>query len=103
MNLTEPSADSARPNETESQRLHRLAMESAQRIAEAKYGGRCRIESRTKEQTRKLIQSTTERRLAKYVEYQEAIERNLLQPADAAASDVNNVYPDWTARRYHGD
>jgi len=49
MNLTEPSADSARPDETESQRLHRLAMESAQRIAEAKYGGRCRIESRTKE------------------------------------------------------
>ncbi|MGP2481794.1 hypothetical protein ACTUSZ_02915 [Pantoea eucalypti] len=49
MNLTELSADSARPDETESQRLHRLAMESAQRIAEAKYGGRCRIESRTKE------------------------------------------------------
>lgn len=49
MNLTEDSADSARPDETESQRLHRLAMESARRIAEAKYGGRCRIESRTKE------------------------------------------------------
>lgn len=49
MTLTEPSADSARPDETQSQRLHQLAMESAQRIAEAKYGGRCRIESRTKE------------------------------------------------------
>jgi len=49
MNLTEDSADSTRPDETQSQRLHRMAMESAQRIAEAKYGGRCRIESRTKE------------------------------------------------------
>lgn len=49
MKITEPSADPARPDETESKRLHRLAMESAQRIAEAKYGGRCRIELRTEE------------------------------------------------------
>ncbi|WP_336747842.1 hypothetical protein [Pantoea vagans] len=103
MNLTEYPADSARPDETQSQRLHRLAMQDAQQQIAARYGERCRIESRTKEETRKLIQSTTERRLTKYVEYQEAIERNRLQPADITASDVNNVYPDWTARRYHGD
>ncbi len=30
MNLTEPSADSARPDETQSQRLHSLAMQDAQ-------------------------------------------------------------------------
>jgi len=47
MNLTEPSADSARPDETQSQRLHRLAMQDAQQQIAARYGERCRIESRT--------------------------------------------------------
>ena len=49
MNLTETSADSARPDETQSQRLHRLAMQDAQQQIAARYGDRCRIESRTKE------------------------------------------------------
>lgn len=49
MNLTEPSADSARPDETQSQRLHRLAMQDAQQQIAARYGERCRIESRTTE------------------------------------------------------
>lgn len=49
MNLTEPSADSARPDETQSQRLHRLAMQDAQQQIAARYVERCRIESRTKE------------------------------------------------------
>jgi len=65
MTLTEPSADSARPDETESQRLHRLAMESAQRITEAKYGGRCRIESRTKESLEALRRERTTKEYAR--------------------------------------
>ncbi|ASN67485.1 hypothetical protein 10F9_6 [uncultured Caudovirales phage] len=49
MNLTELSADSARPDETQSQRLHRLAMQDAQQQIAARYGEQCRIELRTEE------------------------------------------------------
>lgn len=43
MNLTELSADSARPDETQSQRLHRLAMQDAQQQIAARYGEQCRL------------------------------------------------------------
>ncbi|AMG57715.1 hypothetical protein [Pantoea vagans] len=62
MNLTEPSADSARPDETQSQRLPRLAMQDAQQQIAARYGERCRIESRTTEslETRRRERATKE-------------------------------------------
>lgn len=62
MNLTESSADSARTDETQSQRLHRLAMQDAQQQITARYGERCRIESRTTEslETRRRERATRE-------------------------------------------
>jgi len=62
MNLTETSAESARPDETQSHRLHRLAMQDAQQQIAARYGERCRMESRTKEsrEARRRERATSE-------------------------------------------
>ncbi|MCZ4057836.1 hypothetical protein O3W44_00260 [Pantoea sp. LMR881] len=49
MTLTDTSAASARPDETESQQCHRKAMQDASQQIRAKYGERFRLEPRTKE------------------------------------------------------
>jgi hypothetical protein len=49
MTITDTSAASPRPDESESQRLWGIAMQAAQQQIAARYGERCRIESRTKE------------------------------------------------------
>lgn len=87
MHLTEPSADSARPDETESQRLHRLAMESAQRIAEAKYGGRCRIESRTKESMEARRRERATREYARQAAFYPQLPRIVVTKPDVAWND----------------
>lgn len=103
MTITEPSADSARPDETESQRRWMLAMQDAQRQILAKKGVRVSLSVRTTEQTKEWVQEATERRLTKYVEHQEAIDRNRHSKHEVPVRDTNPAYPEWAARRYHGD
>ncbi|MGC0863539.1 hypothetical protein [Pantoea agglomerans] len=87
MTITEPSADSARPEETESQRLHRLAMESAQRIAEAKYGGRCRIESRTTESLEAWRRERATREYARQAAFYPQLPRIVMTKPDVVWND----------------
>ncbi len=87
MNLTEPSADSARPDETESQRLQRLAMEIAQRIAEAKYGGRCRIESRTTESLEARRRERATREYARQAAFYPQLPRIVMTKPDVVWND----------------
>jgi hypothetical protein len=87
MNLTEPSADSARPDEAESQRLHRLAIESAQRIAEAKYGGRCRIESRTTESLEARRRERATREYARQAAFYPQLPRIVMTKPDVVWND----------------
>ena len=87
MNLTEPSADSARPDETESQRLHRLAMESAQRIADVKYGGRCRIETRTTESLGARRRERATREYARQTAFYPQLPRIVMTKPDVVWND----------------
>lgn len=87
MTITEHSADSARPEETESQRLHRLAMESAQRIAEAKYGGRCLIESRTKESMEARRRERATREYARQAAFYPQLPRIVMTKPDVVWND----------------
>lgn len=87
MTITEPSADSAHPDETGSQRLHRLAMESAQRIAEAKYGGRCRIESRTKESLGARRRERATREYARQAAFYPQLPRIVMTKPDVVWND----------------
>ncbi|NEG99727.1 hypothetical protein GQQ22_13455 [Pantoea agglomerans] len=87
MTITEPSADSARPEETESIRLHRLAMESAQRIAEAKYGGRCRIESRTTESLEARRRDRATREYARQTAFYPQLPRIVMTKPDVVWND----------------
>ncbi|KAA5974851.1 MULTISPECIES: hypothetical protein [unclassified Pantoea] len=87
MNLTEPSADSARPDEMESQRLHRLAMQDAQQQIAARYGERCRIESRTKEslEARRRERATSE--YARQAAFYPQLPRIIVTNPDVAWND----------------
>lgn len=87
MNLTELSANSARPDETESRRLHRLAMESARRVADAKYGGRCRIESRTKESLEARRRERTTKEYARQTAFYPQLPRIFVTKPDVVWND----------------
>lgn len=87
MTITEPSADSVHPDETESQRLHRLAMESAQRIAEAKYGGRCRIESRTTESLEARLRERATKEYARQAAFYPQLPRIVMTKPDVIWND----------------
>lgn len=91
MNLTEPSADSARPDETESQRDHRLAMDSAQKIIEAKYGSRCRIESRTKESLERGRKERLTREYARQAAFYPELPRIVVTKPDVVWNDFHTL------------
>ena len=87
MNLTEPSADSARPDETQSQRLHRLAMQDAQQQINARYGERCRIESRTKESLEARRRERVTREYARQAAFYPQLPRIVMTKPDVVWND----------------
>lgn len=103
MTITEPSADSARPDETESQRRWKLAMQDAQQQILAKKGVRVSLSVRNAEGRKKWIQDEAERRVSEHLRNQEAIENNRHSKHEVPVRDTNPAYPEWAARRYHGD
>lgn len=103
MTITEPSADSARPDETESQRRWMLAMRDAQQQILAKKGVRVSLSVRTTAQTKKWVQAATERRLSRYFSFMDAVNANRINAPAMQDSRTNPVYPEWAARHYHGD
>lgn len=103
MTITEPSADSARPDETESQRRWMLAMQDAQQQILAKKGVRVSLSVRTIVERKKWIQQEAERRVTEYFRQHDAMEVNRHSKHEVPARDTNPAYPEWAARRYHGD
>jgi len=87
MNLTEPSADSARPDETQSQRLHRLAMQDAQQQIAARYGERCRIESRTKESLEDRRRQRATKEFARQAAFYPQLPRIIVTKPDVVWND----------------
>ena len=87
MNLTEPSADSARPDETQSQRLHRLAMQDAQQQIAARYGERCRIESRTEESLGARRRERATREYARQAAFYPQLPRIVMTKPDVVWND----------------
>ncbi|MDJ0473761.1 hypothetical protein QNA27_08865 [Pantoea eucalypti] len=87
MNLTEPSADSARPDETQSQRLHRLAMQDAQQQIAARYGKRCRIESRTTESLGARCRERATREYARQTAFYPLLPRIVMTKPDVVWND----------------
>lgn len=87
MNLTEPSADSARPDETQSQRLHRLAMQDAQQQIVARFGERCRIESRTKESLEARRRERATKECARQAAFYPQLPRIIVTKPDAVWGD----------------
>lgn len=89
MNLTEPSADSARPDEAESQRLHRLAMQDAQQQIAARYGERCRIESRTKESMEARRRERATKEYARQAAFYPQLPRIVMTKPDVVWNDYH--------------
>ncbi|WP_307744416.1 hypothetical protein [uncultured Pantoea sp.] len=87
MNLTEDSADSARPDETQSQRLHRLAMQDAQHQIAARYGERCQIESRTTESLEQRRRERATREYARQAAFYPQLPRIVMTKPDAFWND----------------
>jgi|GEM_PF-1748035 len=89
MNLTEPSADSARPDETETQRLHRLAMQDAQQQIAARYGERCRVESRTTESLETRRRERTTKEYARQAAFYPQLPRIIVTKPDIVWNDYH--------------
>lgn len=89
MNLTEPSANSVRPDETQSQRLHRLAMQDAQQQIAARYGERCRVESRTKESLEQRRRERATREYARQAAFYPQLPRIVMTKPDVVWNDFN--------------
>ncbi|RAH34149.1 hypothetical protein [Pantoea agglomerans] len=87
MTITEPSADSARPGEAESIRLHSLAMQDAQQQINARYGGRCRIESRTKESLETRRRDRATRKYARHASFYPQLPRIVMTKPDVVWND----------------
>jgi len=87
MNITEPSADSARPNETHSQRLHWLAMQDAQQQITARYGERCRIESRTTESLESRRRERATKEYARQAAFYPQLPRIIVTKPDVVWAD----------------
>ncbi|WP_033782045.1 hypothetical protein [Pantoea sp. 9140] len=87
MNLTESSADSARPGKTQSQRLHRLAMQDAQQQIAALYGERCRIESRTTESLEARRRERTTKEYARQAAFYPQLPRIVVTKPDVVWND----------------
>lgn len=89
MNLTEPSAESARPDEAESIRLHRLAMQDAQQQIAARYGERCRIESRTAESLEARRRERATKEYARQAAFYPQLPRIVMTKPDVVWNDYN--------------
>lgn len=87
MTITEPSADSARPDEEESLRLHRLAMQDAQQQINARYGARCRIESRTTESLDARRRERATREYARQAAFYPQLPRIVMTKPDVVWND----------------
>lgn len=87
MNLTEPSADSVRPDETQSQRLHRLAMQDAQQQIAARYGERCRISTRTKDSLERGRRERATREYARQAAFYPQLPRIVMTKPDVVWND----------------
>jgi hypothetical protein len=87
MNLTEPSADSARPDETESHRRWMLAIQDAQQQINAQYGGRCRIESRTTESLEARRRGRATRECARQAAFYPQLPRIVMTKPDVVWND----------------
>lgn len=87
MKLTEHSADSARPDEKQSQRLHRLAMQDAQQQIAARYGERCRIESRTTESLEARRRERATREYARQAAFYPQLPRMVMTKPDVVWND----------------
>lgn len=87
MTITEPSAESARPDETQSQRLHQLAMQDAQQQINARYGGRCRIESRTTESLGARRRECATREYARQAAFYPQLPRIVMTKPDVVWND----------------
>lgn len=85
------------------------ALQKAAMLEDLKLALKCAEEGkdhprlRTQEKKKKWMESSIEKRLNRYFDFRDAVERNHQIEHAAPDNDSNPAYPQWTDKHFHGD